>query len=100
MSTDENKALAFRYFDQRWNHNNDAVIDELLGAGLSPEDEKAHLEATHAAFGNIEFTADGLIAGGTRLLSDGQLPATIRVRRWTSLRRGRGSPSMGWPAFG
>jgi predicted ester cyclase len=64
MSTDENKALAFRYFDQRWNHNNDAVIDELLGVGMSPEDEKAHLEATHAAFGDIEFTIDGLIAEG------------------------------------
>ena len=64
MSTDENKALAFRYFDQRWNHNNDAVIDELLGEGMSPEDEKAHLEATHTAFGDIEFTVDGLIAEG------------------------------------
>ena len=64
MSTDENRALAFRYFDQRWNHNNDAVIDELLGEGMSPEDEKAHLEATHTAFGDIEFTVDGLIAEG------------------------------------
>jgi predicted ester cyclase len=64
MSMDENKALAFRYFDQRWNHNNDAVIDELLGAGMSPDDEKAHLQATHAAFGDIEFTIDGLIAEG------------------------------------
>jgi predicted ester cyclase len=64
MSTDENKALAFRYFDQRWNHHNDSVIGELLGGGMSPEDEKAHLEATHAAFGEIEFTVDGLIAEG------------------------------------
>ena len=64
MSTDENKELAFRYFDQRWNHNNDAVIDELLGAGMNVEAEKAHLEATHAAFGDIEFTVDGLIAEG------------------------------------
>jgi hypothetical protein len=29
-STEENKALAFRHFDQRWNHNNEAVINELL----------------------------------------------------------------------
>ena len=64
MSTDENKALAFRYFDQRWNHNNDAVIDELLDEGMSLEDEKAHLEGTHAAFGDIEFTVDGMIAEG------------------------------------
>ena len=27
---------------------------------MSPEDEKAHLEATHAAFGEIEFTIDGM----------------------------------------
>ena len=39
MAIDENKALAFRYFDQRWNHN-DAVIDELLGEGISPEGGK------------------------------------------------------------
>ena len=64
MSIDENKALAFRYFDQRWNHNNEAVIDELLGAGMSPEDEKAHLRATHAAFSDIEFIVDGMIAEG------------------------------------
>ena len=99
MSTDENKALAFRYFDQRWNHNNDAVIDELLGAGMSPEDEKAHLKATHSAFGNIEFTVDGLSQRGTRLLSDGQPPAITKVRCMGSLRRGGGSPSVDWPAF-
>jgi len=67
MSTVENKALAFRYFDQRWNHNNDAVIDELVGEGMSPEGEKAHLEATHAAFGDIEFTIDGMIAEGNEV---------------------------------
>jgi hypothetical protein len=88
MSTDENKALAFRYFDQRWNHNNDAVIDELLGEGMSLEDEKAHLERTHAAFGDIEFTIDGVIAEGTRLLSDGQLAPSTKVRSMASLRRG------------
>ena len=62
MSIEENKALAHRYFDERWNHHNAAVIDELLGEGMSPEDEKAHLEATHLAFGNVEFTVDDLVA--------------------------------------
>jgi len=78
MSTVENKALAFRYFDQRWNHNN-AVIDELVGEGMSPEGEKAHLEATHAAFGDIEFTNDGMIAEGNEV-----------AVRWTASANHRG----------
>ena len=63
MSTDENRALAFRYFDQRWNHSNDAVIDELLGEGMSPEEEKAHIEATHTAFGDIELASLRIVDG-------------------------------------
>ena len=31
---------------------------------MSPEGEKAQLEATHAVFGDIEFTIDGMIAEG------------------------------------
>ena len=79
MSTDENKALAYRYFDQWWNHQNEAVIDELLGAGMSPDHERAHLEATHAAFGNVVFTVDDLVAEATGLPSDGQPYVVIEV---------------------
>jgi predicted ester cyclase len=88
MTTDDNKALAFRYFDQRWNHNNDAVIDELLGEGMSTEDEKSHLQATHAAFGDIEFTIDGLIAEGDEV-----------AVRWTATSNHRGE-MMNFPPTG
>jgi predicted ester cyclase len=64
-------------------------MDELLGEGMSLEDEKAHLEGTHAAFGDIEFTVDGMIAEGTRLLSDGQLAPSTKVWSMASLRRGK-----------
>jgi hypothetical protein len=46
-TTDQNKALVYWYFDEQWNHKNDAVIDELLGAGMDPEAVRAHFEATH-----------------------------------------------------
>ena len=99
MSTDENKALAFRYFDQRWNHNNDAVIDELLGEGMSPEEEKAHLEATHTAFGDIEFTVDGLIAEGDEVAVRWTATSNYQGEVMDFAPTGKGSPSMGWPAF-
>ena len=88
MTIDENKALAFRFFDQRWNHNNDAAIDELLGTGMSQEREKAHLEATHAAFGDIEFTIDGLIAEGDEV-----------AVRWTATSNHKGV-AYGFPPTG
>jgi predicted ester cyclase len=34
---------------------------------MNPQGEKAHLEATHAAFGDIEFTIDGMIAEGNEV---------------------------------
>jgi predicted ester cyclase len=79
MSIDENKALAYRYFDERWNHKNDAVIDELLGADMSAEDARAHFEATHAAFGDSEFTVDDLVAEGDQV-----------VVRWTATSNHKG----------
>jgi predicted ester cyclase len=78
-TTDQNKALVYRYFDEQWNHKNDAVIDELLGAGMDPEAVRAHFEATHGAFGDVEFTIDDLVAEGDQV-----------VVQWTSNSEHRG----------
>ena len=57
---------------------------------MSPEGEKAQLEATHAVFGDIEFTIDGMIAEGDEVAVRWTATATTKVSYMTSLRRGRG----------
>ena len=74
--TDANKLIAYRYFDERWNHHNADIIDELLGAGMNHAVEKAHLEATHAAFGDLQVTIDDQIAQNDQV-----------VVRWTATGR-------------
>jgi predicted ester cyclase len=78
-TTDQNKALAYRYFDEQWNHKNDAVIEELLGPGMDPEAARAHFEATHATFGDVRFTIEDLVAEGDQV-----------VVQWTSNSEHRG----------
>lgn len=62
MSSDENKALVYRYFDERWNHKNSGVIDELLGEGMDPEDARDIFETMHAAIRNLHITMSDVIA--------------------------------------
>jgi predicted ester cyclase len=64
MSTDANKALVYRYFDERWNRKNPAVIDELLGDGMDADDAKRLLETMHAAIGDLDLSMGDLIAEG------------------------------------
>jgi predicted ester cyclase len=68
MSTDSNKALVYRYFDERWNHKNSAVIDELLGDGMDPDDAKGNFETIHAAIGDLELSMGDLIAEGEQVV--------------------------------
>ena len=65
--TDDNKELVRRYFDERWNHSNYDVIDELV-ASSDVEDAKDGLAFMHAAFGDIEMTLGDLIAEGDRVV--------------------------------
>ena len=62
MSTEENKAVVLRYFDERWNKQNFAVVDELCRDDGTNEEHKAWLEKTHAALGDIHLTADTMVA--------------------------------------
>ncbi|GAA3629254.1 hypothetical protein GCM10022236_34440 [Microlunatus ginsengisoli] len=80
---DANKSIAYRYFDRRWNHRDSGIIDELLGEGMDIAMEKAHFDATHAAFGDLHVTVDDLIAENDQV-----------VVRWTVAARFR-SEAMG-----
>jgi predicted ester cyclase len=60
MSEEENKSLVLRYFDERWNKRNFAIVDEL-----APEDAEGHkawLAQVHAAIGNLQFSVDRVVA--------------------------------------
>jgi predicted ester cyclase len=62
MSIEENKALVNRFFDERWNHGNLDVYDELLAPSLDINSEKEWARSVYATFGNMRFTILGVIA--------------------------------------
>ena len=64
MSTDQNKAIVHRYFDERWKRRNGAVIDELLGAGIDLEDARQNFETMHAAIKDFQISMSDFIAEG------------------------------------
>ena len=61
MSEEDNKAVVLRYFDERWNKKNFAIVDEL-SPGDDAEGHKSWLAATHAAIGNLRFSVDRVVA--------------------------------------
>jgi hypothetical protein len=75
---DFNKSIAYRYFDRRWNHRDSGIIDELLGEGMDIAAEKAHFDATHAAFTDLHVTIDDLIAENDQVVV--RWTATARIR--------------------
>jgi steroid delta-isomerase-like uncharacterized protein len=101
MSTEENKALARRAFEEAWNKGNLAVLDQLVAAdfdghpqpsdadfGRGPEGQKRFIGMYRAAFPDIQMTIEDMTAEGDRV-----------AVRWT----GRGTHTgelMGMPATG
>jgi steroid delta-isomerase-like uncharacterized protein len=67
MSTAANKALVQRYFDERWNHGNLDVIDELVAPSLDIEGMKAWCRSMYASFGNIQLTILDMLAEGDQV---------------------------------
>jgi predicted ester cyclase len=61
MSITENKELVRRYFDERWNHGNPGICDELL-APKDIQEHKEWLRSRYATFGNIQLTILDLLA--------------------------------------
>jgi len=68
MSTDENKATVHRYFDERWNRKNRAVIDELLGDAIDIEDARDNFETMHAAIKDLAISLSDSIAEGDQVV--------------------------------
>jgi predicted ester cyclase len=62
MSIEENKAVVRRYFDERWNHGNADVCDELLAPGSDIEGTKSFVRSFHTAFGNLTLAMPVLIS--------------------------------------
>jgi len=101
MSTEQNKTLVRRYWDEAWNKGNLAVMDELVASdfdghplpsdanfGPGPEGQKRLVGLYRGAFPDMRMTIDDMIADGDRV-----------VLRWTARGTNTGE-MMGMPATG
>jgi predicted ester cyclase len=62
---ESNKDAVRRYYEEAWNGQDLAVVDELVAADYQPsgpEGEKRLITGAHAAFPDIHFTIDDLLA--------------------------------------
>ena len=82
MSTEENKAIIRRYFEELFNQGNLSVADEIIaegyqstlpGVGPGPDGQKQFYQMYQAAFPNLHFTIEDMIAEGDKV-----------VTRWTA----------------
>ena len=62
MSTQSNKDLVRRFFDERWNHGNLDVYDEMLAPNSNIKNHKEWVRSMYAIFGNIELAILDLVA--------------------------------------
>jgi len=76
MSTEENKELVRRFFDERWNHGNFDVYDEMFAPGLDIKGEKEWIRSIYASFGNIQVTILDLLAEGDQVALHWRFAAT------------------------
>ena len=76
MSTEENKELVRRFFDERWNHGNFDVYDEMLGPGFDINGEKEWARSMYATFANGQFTILDIIAEGDQVALHWRVDAT------------------------
>jgi predicted ester cyclase len=76
MSTSENKELVRRYFDERWNHGNPDICDELLDPRSDIAGTKEWMRSIYATFGNIELTILDLLAEDDQVAIHWRVAAT------------------------
>lgn len=67
MSAAENKELAHRYFNERWNQGNLNVCDELLSPSVDIEAQKEFIREMLATFGNLHLKILDLLAEGDQV---------------------------------
>jgi steroid delta-isomerase-like uncharacterized protein len=79
MSTEENKALVRRYFEEAWNKGNVGVIDMLMATDysrymsepakpLTREGQKQRITTFRQALPDLHLTIDDLIAEGDKVV--------------------------------
>jgi len=76
MTSSENKDLVKRYFEERWNHGNLDVIDELLAPSFDIEQAKAGVRAEYAAFGNLRLMILDMLAEADQVALRWRVTAT------------------------
>jgi len=86
MSTEENKAVVRRYFEECWNQGNLAVLDEIMGPECPINDEKHitrerwrdALSAWLTAFPDFRYHMDHLVAEGDMVAAHTHFTVTHR----------------------
>jgi predicted ester cyclase len=63
MPEQENKDLVRRYFEERWNKKNYAIVDELLPAA-DAEEHKAFLRRAHDTVSEMQLSIGDMVAEG------------------------------------
>jgi steroid delta-isomerase-like uncharacterized protein len=88
MSSEQNKSLMRRYFEEAWNQGNIAVLDELVAPhftnhspaipGLPPGADglKPIFTAFRTAFPDLHFTIDDMISDGEKVVTRWTLQGT------------------------
>lgn len=76
MSTERNKQLAFRFFEELMSMGNTNVADEIIGPGFQPLEEefepgpagiKAYVDAYHAGFPDLRYDVQDMVAEGNQV---------------------------------
>ena len=76
MSIEENKALARRFADERWNKGNLDICEELYAPGVDIQTEKEWLRAIHAIYRDIEYTILDILAEGDKVVTHWRFSGT------------------------
>ncbi len=75
MSTQENKEIVHRYFDERWNQHNLDIIDELLDPSMGTKEHKEWVRSMYAMLGNIKLTILDMLGEGDQVAIHWQVEA-------------------------
>ncbi len=68
MSLEQNKAIVRRLWEEVWNQNDLAVCDEIFDADYA-EHEKSFVPRLRAAFPDLHFAVEDMIAEGDKVVS-------------------------------
>ena len=77
MSTEANKAIVSRLWEEVWNQNNLSVCDEIFDAEYAAH-EKGFAPVLRAAFPDIHFAVEDMIAEGDKVVSRYTITGTHR----------------------